>query len=509
MTLARSHCVTLSGVVGHLVQVEVDVAMGVPGFTLTGLPDTALNEARDRVRAAVVNSGEAWPSRRVTVNLSPASLRKHGSGFDLALAATCLAAHERIPPDSLEEWVLLGELGLDGRVRAVRGVLPAVLAAVQAGFTKVGVPTTNAAEAALVPAARVLGIATLSDLLAHLRGTSVSEWVAPVPVDDAAVDGPDLRDVAGQLHARQAIEIAAAGGHHLFLHGPPGAGKTLLAERLPGLLPPLDLAAQLEVTAIHSVAGELPADRPLITHPPFRAPHHTASAPALVGGGSGIARPGAVSLAHRGVLFLDEAPEFNRRSLDALREPLENGALSLSRAGGTVTYPARFQLVLAANPCPCGLASLGPVACTCSPFQRIRYLGRLSGPLLDRVDLRVPVQPVSRADLFAAGTAEPTAAVRERVLQARERSSRRLTDTPWRANAEVPGPQLRRRFRPADGALQPLAEQLNRRSLTARGVDRVLRVAWTVADLAGVERPGPTEVAVALALRGEVPAWAG
>jgi magnesium chelatase family protein len=508
VTLARGHAVTLSGVVGHVVQIEVDVAVGVPAFTLTGLPDTSLSEARDRVRAAVVNSGEPWPSRRVTVNLSPASLRKHGSGFDLALAITCLAAHEQLPAQALDGWVMLGELGLDGGLRPVRGVLPAVMAAVEAGLTKVAVPAANAAEAALVPNAQVVSVATLSSLLDHLRATTELPRVLAPALPEEAAAGPDLRDVAGQLVARQAIEIAAAGGHHVFLHGPPGAGKTLLAERLPGLLPSLEPAAQLEVTAVHSVAGELPDGRPLVTSAPFRAPHHTASAAALVGGGSSLARPGAVSLAHRGVLFLDEAPEFGRASLDALRQPLENGVVTLSRSAGTVTYPARFQLVLAANPCPCGLATTGAVRCTCSPIQRIRYLGRLSGPLLDRVDLRVPVQPVSRADLFAAGAGESSSSVRTRVLEARERASRRLANTPWLTNAEVPGPELRRRFRPAEGALLPLAEQLSRRSLTARGVDRVLRVSWTVADLAGVDQPGAAEVAVALALRGEVPAWA-
>ena len=507
MTLARSHAVTLSGVVGHVVQIEVDVGVGVPGFTLTGLPDAALNEARDRVRAAVVNSGEPWPLRRVTVNLSPASLRKRGSGFDLALAATCLAAHELLPQGCLEPWVLLGELGLDGRVRPVPGVLPAVLSAARAGFTRVAVPRANAAEAALVSDVQVLGVAALSDLLAALRSEQPLEWVAAEPVPDAELEVPDLRDVVGQHHARQAIEIAAAGGHHLFLHGPPGAGKTLLAERLPGLLPALDRTAQLEVTAVHSVAGELPPGQPLITRPPFRAPHHTASAPALVGGGSGLARPGAVSLAHRGVLFLDEAPEFGRRTLDALREPLENGSLSLSRAEGTVTYPARFQLVLAANPCPCGLAT-GGAACTCTPFQRIRYLARLSGPLMDRVDLRVGVEPVGRSDLFGAGAGEASEPVRERVLAARERARHRLADTAWRTNSDIPGHEVRRRFRPAEGALRPVADRLSRHELSARGVDRVLRVAWTVADLAGVDRPGPSEVAVALALRIGTSAWA-
>jgi magnesium chelatase family protein len=495
MPLARAYSVALVGLDGHLVEVEADLAPGLPGFTLIGLPDTALHESRDRLRAAIANSGQAWPSQRITVGLSPASLPKRGSVFDVAMAGALLAAAGAVPAAGLHGRALFGELGLDGKVRRVSGVLPAVLCAVRAGFGRVVVPAANAAEARLVPDAEVCAVSCLRELLALLRGQRrAGSEVAVPPTGDPEPAVPDLADVVGQLEARRAVEIAAAGGHHLLLLGPPGAGKTLLAERLPGLLPDLELAAALEVTAIHSVAGQLSTERPLVRRPPYRNPHHTASVAALVGGGAGLARPGAVSLAHRGVLFLDEAPEFSTAALDALRQPLESGEVLLARAGGAARYPARFTLVLATNPCPCG--SAGPRGfCSCPPAARRRYLGRLSGPLLDRVDLRLGLQPVSRADLLTElGRAEPTVLVRGRVDAARRRAARRLSGTPWRTNAELPGPQLRRSFPPPPAALRCLQQDLARGLLTARGFDRVLRVAWTIADLAGLDRPGEPEV---------------
>ncbi len=510
MSLALTRSIALVGLAGHLVEVEVDVAPGLPSLVLVGLPDAALSEARDRVRAAVVNSGAEWPRRRVTVNLSPASLPKHGSGFDLALAVAVLAAHGAVPPARTAELVLLGELGLDGRVRPVRGVLPSVMAAVAGGHGRVVVPSANAAEAALVPEARVLAVDRLADLLAVLRGERAAPLAAPADpalwsrqAELAEPDRPpDLQDVVGQPAGRQALEIAAAGGHHLLLHGAPGAGKTMLAERLPGLLPPLTRSQSLEVTAVHSVAGLLPHDRPVVTRPPLRAPHHTSSAAAVVGGGSGLARPGAASLAHHGVLFLDEAPEFASGVLDALRQPLESGELVLDRSRGGVRYPARFQLVLAANPCPCGQSSATGTACRCTPMQRLRYLGRLSGPLLDRLDLVVRVEQPTRADLLDPGRAETTAVVAARVAAARERAAARWAGSGWGCNARVPGPALRGgpwRLPAAD--LAPLNRALGAGAITARGVDRVLRVAWTLADLADRDRPRLPEVAQALALR--------
>ncbi len=442
MGFARTHGVTVAGVHGTVVEVEAHLSAGLPAFTLVGLPDTALVEARDRVRAAVVNSSEQWPTHRVTVSLSPAWLPKRGSGFDLALAVVVLAAAGTVPIDAIARVALLGELSLDGRVRAVRGILPSVLAAARDGLDRVIVPAANCAEARLVPGIAVRAVASLAQLLGALRGTEVLDEEAPGeprPPANTTDSAPtlDLADVLGQHESRRALEVAAAGGHHLYLHGPPGVGKTMLAERLPGLLPDLDGEAALEVTSIHSVAGTLPPDGPLLTRPPFSAPHHTASLAAVVGGGAGVPRPGAVSLAHRGVLFLDEAPEFSVGVLDALRQPLESGEITVSRAAATVRFPARFTLVLAANPCPCARPAAD---CSCTAQARRRYLGRLSGPVLDRVDIRAELYRVTRDQLAAdAPVGESTTRVADRVKAARECTRARLAGTPWSTNAEVPG----------------------------------------------------------------------
>ncbi|GAA2283483.1 YifB family Mg chelatase-like AAA ATPase [Streptomyces atrovirens] len=521
---------TLVGVEGVVVEVQADLEPGVAAFTLVGLPDKSLTESRDRVRAAVVNSGGEWPQKKLTVGLSPASVPKAGSGFDLAVACAVLGAAERIDPRVLGEIVMIGELGLDGRVRPVRGILPAVLAAADAGYEQVVVPECAAAEASLVPGVSVLGVRSLRQLIAVLTDEPVPEEDAedrtrPDPllaglrapgtgadtgmhsVGTASCDqGHDLADVVGQLAARTAVEVAAAGGHHLFLEGPPGAGKTMLAERLPSVLPPLDRQASLEVTAVHSVAGLLPVDKPLIDTAPYCAPHHSATMQALVGGGAGTVRPGAVSLSHRGVLFLDETPEFSGKALDALRQPLESGHVIIARSAGVVRFPARFLMVLAANPCPCGRFSQTNEQCECPPSAIRRYQARLSGPLLDRVDLRVEVDRVTRDELTAGGArGDTTAAVADRVRAARDRAAARLTGTPWRTNAEVPGRELRSRWHAAPGAMDDAERSLERGVLTARGLDRVLRVAWTVADLAGHGRPGAADVALALQLRTGVP----
>jgi magnesium chelatase family protein len=504
VSVARTWSVALSGLDGALVEVEADLSNQTPAFQIIGLADKALGEAARRVHNACANSALHLPRRHLTVNLSPASLPKSGSGFDVAIAIASLATESRMDAASVAGTVHLGELGLDGRLRPVPGILPAVAAAAQAGVRRVVVPYANREEAELVEGVTVLGAVDLAEV-ARWHGAEVDDLGHEPIVGPATCEPPaphvDLDDVIGQREAIEALIVAAAGGHHLLMSGPPGAGKTMLARRLPGILPPLDDRAALSVASIRSLSGESVTS--LSRTPPFEAPHHSASTAALVGGGSRLVRPGAIARASEGVLFLDEAGEFMTSSLDALRQPLEGGSIVIHRAGTTAAFPARFQLVLATNPCPCGNYGVSGGVCTCPPMAIRRYLGRLSGPLLDRIDIELSLARVSVAHRAAATRPSVTTALaRDRVQEARDRAARRLAETPWRVNAHVAGTWLREGPRaPAPAIRRPLDAALHRGALTLRGYDRVLRVAWSLADLDGRDEPSVEHIGRALYLK--------
>jgi magnesium chelatase family protein len=500
--LARVYSAALLGIEAATVSVEVDVTSGLPSFTTVGLPDSTVRESRDRIRAAIHNAGFDFPFERITVNLAPADLRKEGSAFDLPMALGILSATGLIKPERLACAVVLGELSLDGRVRPVRGVLPVALHCRAQRLAPLLVPADNAAEAAIVEGLEIIPIETIHDTVEYLNGERRLEPVralAERAVKPPSVDHIDFSDVRGHAHAKRALEIAAAGGHNAVMIGPPGAGKTMLARRLPTILPPLNLDEAIEVSVVWSVCGLLPAPRGLVAERPFRAPHHTTSEAGMIGGG-GMPHPGEISLAHCGVLFMDELPEFSTRVLESLRQPLEEGQVLVSRTSGSATFPARFQLLGAANHCRRGCASIE--SCACSPGERARYLARLSRPLLDRIDLHLDIPSVSYAELASSGGGEDSAAIRERVLAARARQRARFADPGTLLNARMNGRQVRRWCAiPADAA-ELLRRAVVHLGLSARGHDRVLKVARTIADLAGHDRIAAEHVAEAIQYRG-------
>ncbi|KAA8827062.1 YifB family Mg chelatase-like AAA ATPase [Bifidobacterium myosotis] len=497
MAIGSTLSIGLIGLRAFIVQVQAFISPGLPYFTIIGLPDASLSEARERVKSACHASGFAWPQTRVTVNMSPAATPKRGSSHDLAIAASVLCAAGAIGHDCLEDTIMLGEVNLDGSVLPIHGLLPIMLHAEERGIRKMIIPYRNLEESAMVDGLDVVGVRHVGELIELMGGKAsytIPDLVVTgdesadqqIPADSHACG--DMNEVLGQEYAKWALQVAAAGGHNLIMTGPPGAGKTMLASRLPGIMSPLTESEQLEVASIRSLCGILP-QYGITDVPPFEAPHHTATTAALVGGGSGIAVPGAITRAHRGILFLDEAPEFSARALQTLREPLESGYVALSRSKGSTYYPARFQLIMAANPCPCGYYYGTGERCTCREKDRMRYFSRLAGPVLDRVDIQLAVPPVSRIAASNEPLGESSATIRARVLEARTAARQRFREYGWTCNAQASGNWLHTHT--SLKAMELVNRALSDHRLTLRGADRAMRLAWTLADLRG--RVSPTE----------------
>lgn len=501
MSIGKMKAVALQGLLGSLIEIECDISDGIPMYSLLGLPDASLQESRERVRAALTNTGQKWPNKKVTVSLSPAWLPKSGPAFDLAIALSLLVADGVLPQAPLDGAIILGELALDGGIRPVRGVLPSLIAAFKSGVTRAIVPSANQGEAELMEQMEILAFEDISQIYRWLTTGEYPFIEAPDESLQPVEDSLDFADVAGQQVARFAAEVAATGGHHLLLIGPPGAGKTMIASRIPSILPPLTMEEALEVTAIHSISGGLRDRSAMSRTAPIVSPHHTASRASIVGGGGRTIQPGAISLGHRGVVFIDEAPECASGILDALRQPLESGEITIARQAGNITFPAQFLLILAANPCPCGKYSGKGHGCTCSSIEVRRYLGKLSGPLMDRIDIRIAVDPVGRIELASQELGESSADIRGRVMEARARAAHRYKDEKWKLNAEIPSRALRREYAPDRSAMNFLHDELDQERITARGLHKVARLSWTLADLSGKEKPGLVEVQNAYQLR--------